>query len=135
MNITEVRIQLTPGREDKLRAFCAITLEAEIAVRDVRIIEGPKGLFVAMPSRKITQRCNSCGGKNPLRARFCGDCGIAIQARPTMDRRLHADVVHPINPAAREKLEKRILEAYRAELERAKEPGYRPVEISDTADV
>ena len=51
MNITDVRIRklLTDGR---LRAVVSITLNNEIAIHDIKVIEGPERLFVAMPSRR-----------------------------------------------------------------------------------
>ena len=52
-----------------------MTLDGEFVVRDLKLIEGANGLFVAMPSRKLTDKCPKCGGKNHLRARFCNGCG------------------------------------------------------------
>ena len=50
MEITEIRISL---REDnKLKAFASITLDNCFVIRGLKIIEGAKGIFVAMPSRK-----------------------------------------------------------------------------------
>lgn len=51
MNITDIRIRrlLTEGR---LRAVVSITLDNELAVHDIKVIEGPERLFVAMPSRR-----------------------------------------------------------------------------------
>ena len=61
MEITEVRIKLTSANNDKLRAFCSITLDNDFVIRDLKVIEGAKGPFVAMPSRKLTERCPRCG--------------------------------------------------------------------------
>ncbi|NIO41765.1 MAG: stage V sporulation protein G, partial [Burkholderiales bacterium] len=55
--------------EDRLRAFCSITFDDCFVVRDLKIIEGNSGPFVAMPSRKLTSHCPECGSKNHLRAR------------------------------------------------------------------
>ena len=60
MKITEVRIKLIGGRDAKLRAFCSVTFADEFVVRDLKVIEGARGLFVAMPSRKLTDRCPRC---------------------------------------------------------------------------
>lgn len=51
MNITDIRIRkiLTEGR---LRAIVSITIDNALAVHDIKVIEGPERLFVAMPSRK-----------------------------------------------------------------------------------
>src|SRR5262245_11256428 len=50
MNITSVRIIMYP--KDKLRAFATITIDDWLAIRGIKIIEGRKGLFVAMPNRQ-----------------------------------------------------------------------------------
>lgn len=138
MNITEVRTRLVTRESDKLRAFCSIILDGALVVRDLRIIDGPKGFFVAMPSRKLTERCKECGEKNQLRAKFCGECGTRLPAVRAVQEdgtrtRFHADIVHPINPQAREQLERRMLETYREELERSRLPGYVAVEVANGA--
>jgi stage V sporulation protein G len=141
MNITAIHVRLVSGRAERLRAFCSITFDGEFVIRDVKIIDGPNGPFVAMPSRKLTERCRKCGSKNPLRARFCYECGVRLR-EPRVQRdeagraRLHVDVAHPINAACRERLQNAIVEAYRAEVERSAQPGYRPapVEHQDELD-
>jgi stage V sporulation protein G len=137
VEITEVRIKLIERRTDKLRAFCSITLENAFVIRDLKIIDGAKGPFVAMPSRKLTDRCGKCGMKNHLRAKFCSECGLRLTpdrggVDPQGRAKLHADIAHPISTAARESMQKRILDAYAEEIEKSKLPGYRPVEIYDS---
>jgi stage V sporulation protein G len=51
MTITDVRVHLTGGGTT-LKASASVTLDEVFAVRDLKVIEGSKGLFVAMPSRK-----------------------------------------------------------------------------------
>lgn len=51
MNITDIRIRKTYS-ETRLRALVSITVDHDLAVHDIKIIEGPERLFVAMPSRK-----------------------------------------------------------------------------------
>jgi stage V sporulation protein G len=136
VEITEVRVKLTDIRNDKLQAFCSITLNNDFVVRDLKIIEGSKGAFVAMPSRKLADKCPRCGGKNHMRATFCNDCGARLPAEraPKDERgraRLHADIAHPINSACRERLQKVILEAFHMEKEKAKEAGYVPQQLHD----
>src|SRR5919201_5431940 len=102
---------------------------SSFVVRDLKIIEGTKGVFVAMPSRKLTDRCGRCGGKNHLRARFCNQCGSRLddqRALRAADGRakLHADIAHPIHSAAREQVQAAVDRAYPEEMERAKLPGY-----------
>ncbi|OQX85000.1 MAG: septation protein spoVG [Candidatus Latescibacteria bacterium 4484_7] len=50
MEITEIRISLRD--DNKLKAFASITLDNCFVIRGLKIIEGAKGMFVAMPSRK-----------------------------------------------------------------------------------
>ncbi len=50
MKITEVKI--FPVNEDRLKAYVSITLDACFVIRDLKVIQGPNGLFVAMPSKK-----------------------------------------------------------------------------------
>lgn len=53
MQITDVRIRKVE-KEGKMRAVVSITIDEEFVVHDIKIIEGEKGLFIAMPSRKAT---------------------------------------------------------------------------------
>ena len=54
MDITEVRIKLMEDPQERLQAFCSITFDHCFVIRDLKIIEGAKGSFVAMPSRSPT---------------------------------------------------------------------------------
>ena len=132
MEITEVRIKLmedNSGSNERLQAFCSITFDDMFVIRDLKIIEGAKGFFVAMPSRKLTDRCHNCGTKNHLRSRFCNQCGCRLdENRALRDAdgraKLHADIAHPINSMCREKIQAAVLSSYAEELERSKMPGY-----------
>ena len=53
MKITDVRIRKI-AKEGKMKAIVSITLDDEFVVHDIKVIEGEKGLFIAMPSRKTT---------------------------------------------------------------------------------
>ncbi len=53
MQITDIRIRKTE-REGKLKAVASITIDDEFVVHDIKIIDGDKGMFIAMPSRKTT---------------------------------------------------------------------------------
>jgi stage V sporulation protein G len=52
MQITDVRIRRVTKDEGKMKAFVSITIDEEFVVHDIKVIEGEKGLFIAMPSRK-----------------------------------------------------------------------------------
>ena len=51
MNITDVRVRRV-SKEGKMKAVVSITIDDEFVVHDIKVIEGEKGLFIAMPSRK-----------------------------------------------------------------------------------
>ena len=53
MKITDVRVRKV-AKEGKMRAIVSVTLEDEFVVHDIKVIEGEKGLFLAMPSRKAS---------------------------------------------------------------------------------
>ena len=53
MQITDVRVRKV-AKEGKLKAVVSITMDEEFVVHDIKVIEGDKGLFIAMPSRKST---------------------------------------------------------------------------------
>ncbi len=130
MQITEVRIKLCEENNERLLAFCSVTFDNAFVVRDLKIIEGTRGMFVAMPSRKLTDRCTHCGCKNHLRSRFCNNCGRKLdEARATKEvpdgrAKLHADIAHPIHSGAREHIQSAIAKAFIDERERSKQPGY-----------
>ena len=129
MEITEVRIKLMLDSEDRLQGFCSITFDNSFVVRDLKIIEGTSGPFVAMPSRKLTSHCHQCGTKNHLKAQYCNQCGVRLREDRTVRdaegrARLYADIAHPINSQCREMIQARVIAEFRAEQERAKQPGY-----------
>lgn len=130
MKITEVRIKLMEDSSDRLRGFCSITFDDAFVIRDLKIIEGANGPFVAMPSRKLTGHCPSCGCKNHLRAAYCNQCGSKLKL-PQIERgsdqraKLYADIAHPINSECREQIQTRVIDEYLNEIEEAKRPGYR----------
>lgn len=129
MEITEVRVKLMEDSDDRLQGFCSITFDDCFVVRDLKIIEGSSGPFVAMPSRKLTSHCPNCRSKNHLKASYCNQCGVRLKEDRTLRdqegrAKLYADIAHPINSGCREMIQSRVIAEYRAELERAKLPGY-----------
>ncbi|WP_235908710.1 septation protein SpoVG family protein [Roseiconus nitratireducens] len=115
--------------EDRLRAFCSITIDECFVVRDLKIIDGANGPFVAMPSRKLTGHCSRCHHKNHLRANYCNNCGnkLSFDQDGALDspQKLYADVAHPINSECREMIQNAVIEEFDAELKRCEQPGYR----------
>jgi stage V sporulation protein G len=53
MNITDVRVRKVT-KEGKMKAVVSITLDDQFVVHDIKVIEGEKGKFIAMPSRRAT---------------------------------------------------------------------------------
>ena len=51
MNITDVRVRKMT-KESKMKAVVSITIDDEFVIHDIKVVEGEKGLFIAMPSRK-----------------------------------------------------------------------------------
>jgi len=130
VEITEVRIKLMEEPGERLKAFCSITFDDCFVVRDLKIIEGTSGPFVAMPSRKLTSHCHRCGMKNHLRAGYCNQCGSKLEdGRAPKDAdgraKLYADIAHPINSECREMIQERVIHDYHEEVELAKQPGYK----------
>lgn len=129
MEITEVRIKLMDSAEDRLRGFCSITFDDCFVVRDLKIIEGNNGPFVAMPSRKLTSNCYKCRSKNHLRANFCNSCGARLKGDNIEHdsggrAKLYADIAHPVNATCREMIQKRVIDELNREFELASQPGY-----------
>src|SRR3989338_3565042 len=131
MEITEVRIFSKEGANNKLRAYATITIDNAFVVRNIKIIEGKAGLFIAMPSRKIKDSCPKCNHKNVVHSKFCNECGnrlpvsdSSVSSTPgeTHDLRQseHKDIAHPITVQAREYIQKKILDAYQAEKSKPK---------------
>jgi len=84
MDVTEVRIYIRNGAPN-LKAFANLTLDSAFAVRDLKVLNGKKGLFVSMPSRKTPS------GK-------------------------YLDVAFPVTRELRDKIQGKVLEAYRKAL-------------------
>ena len=85
MEITEVKV--FPVKENsRLKAYATIVFNNEFIVRDLKIIEGHKGLFVSMPSRKRKDGT-------------------------------FRDIVHPLNPDTRKKIEDSIIQEYKRVIE------------------
>jgi len=126
MQITEVRIFMKEGQDKKLKAYATVTFDNSFVVRNIKVIEGQKGLFVAMPSRKMKESCPKCNFKNAVRSKYCNNCGSSLDsiARPetrspedeAKERQAeHKDIAHPITLEFRELIQKKVLDAFEAE--------------------
>jgi len=123
MEITEARVVLKDSPDKKLKAYATVTFDNAFVVRNIKVIEGASGLFIAMPSRRVKHPCPKCGFKNELRSKYCNQCaaGLPPEAAPlnheteTASQAEHKDIAHPITQSFREYLQKRVLEAYNQE--------------------
>ena len=146
MEITEVRVALREsagrapgptratagtGGEHRLRGYATVTFDRCFVVRNIKIIDGTHGLFVAMPSRKPKAACPRCTFKNDAGGRFCVQCGTAMppvirsegQGPESRDAgEGHRDIAHPITADFRQVLQRHILEAYEAERAKSGQP-------------
>ena len=122
MDITEVKVYLRKNRrngdvqregERRLLAYVAVTISNDFVVRDIKVISGNKGLFVAMPSKKVER---SSAGRN-------GD----PMAEDNVEGRQYEykDVAHPICTESRNYLSEKVLNAYR---EKCREQGIEDIE-------
>jgi stage V sporulation protein G len=123
MEITEVKIFLKDSPDKKLKAYATVTFDNAFVVRNIKVIEGSNGLFIAMPSRKVKQPCPKCNFKNEARSKYCNQCASplpvtsypAAQEASAAAQSEHKDIAHPITQSFREYLQKRILDAYEQE--------------------
>ena len=133
MDITEVKIFMKEGQDKKLKAYATLTFDNMFVVRNVKVIEGTKGLFVAMPSRKLKDPCPKCSFRNTVRSKYCNNCGAAL---PMTEHKApanhadgakeseHKDIAHPITAECRDYIQKTVLEAYDKEKKVPSAPAY-----------
>ncbi|MFH1360014.1 MAG: septation protein SpoVG family protein [Candidatus Omnitrophota bacterium] len=122
MEITEIRVFLKEGQDKKLKAYTTVTFDNAFVVRNIKVIQGSNGLFIAMPSRKMKSPCPKCGFKNEVGSKFCNKCGASLPekspsataAEPDAKAE-HRDIAHPVTQHFREYLQTKILEAYKEE--------------------
>lgn len=121
MEVTETRVFLKEGADKKLKAYATVTFDNAFVVRNIKIIQGLDGLFIAMPSRKLKISCTSCYNKNDVGSAYCNKCGKTLPTGhdvPTDEpasREQHRDIAHPITKSFREYLEAKVLDAYQQE--------------------
>ncbi|MBN1870174.1 MAG: septation protein SpoVG family protein [Candidatus Omnitrophica bacterium] len=121
MEITEIRVFQKEGQDKKLKAYATVTFDNAFVVRNIKVIQGSNGLFIAMPSRKMKRLCHKCHFKNEVGSKFCNHCGETIKSESQNTELLdakteHRDIAHPITQQFREYLQTKILEAYDREI-------------------
>ncbi|MGA2775609.1 MAG: septation protein SpoVG family protein [Candidatus Omnitrophota bacterium] len=125
MDITEVRIILKDSPDKKLKAYATVTFDNAFVVRNIKVIQGTTGCFIAMPSRKVKEACCKCNFKNELRSKYCNQCGtllpmpqrtvLTAEQQGVNSQSEHKDIAHPITQSFRDYLQKRVLDAYEQE--------------------
>ena len=123
MEITEIRVFLKEGQDKKLKAYTTVTFDNAFVVRNIKVIQGSSGLFIAMPSRKMKSPCPKCNFKNEVGSKYCNQCGASIpmhdepiSAADIDTKSEHRDIAHPVTQQFREYLQSKILDAYRKEV-------------------
>jgi len=123
MQVTEIRVFLKEGQDKKLKGYTTVTFDNAFVVRNIKIIQGPNGLFIAMPSRKTKHPCPKCGFKNEVGCKYCNGCGGEIPTPKEQElvdaKSEHRDIAHPITQEFREYLQTKILDAYNNEIKGA----------------
>ena len=121
MDITEVKIFLKEGQDKKLKAYATVTFDNMFVVRNIKVIEGTKGLFVAMPSRKLKEPCPKCSFRNAIRSKYCNQCGAnlpqeapkpPVAGEDAVRQSEHKDIAHPITTECRDYIQRKVLDAY-----------------------
>jgi len=122
MEITEIRVFLKEGQDKKLKAYTTVTFDQVFVVRNIKVIQGSNGLFIAMPSRRMKNACPKCGFKNETGSQYCGGCAAKLPQAHEDDARgaksEHRDIAHPVTQEFRNYLQGKVLEAYEAEVAR-----------------
>ena len=123
MEITEIRVFLKEGQDKKLKAYATRTFDQEFVVRNIKVIQGANGMFIAMPSRKLKFSCPKCKFRNEIGSKFCNQCSSALptvqreEQAPKDSKAEHRDIAHPITQHFREYIQTKILDAYKKEVE------------------
>ena len=121
MEITEIRVFLKEGQDKKLKAYTTVTFDNVLVIRNIKVIQGSDGLFIAMPSRKVKFNCTKCSFKNEVGSKFCNKCGASLPVEQVSveeehdAKSQHRDIAHPITKEFRDYLQHKILDAYKKE--------------------
>jgi stage V sporulation protein G len=121
MKVSVVTMRLVSSNGGALKAICDIVMEDAFRVNGLKVIQGGRGYFVAMPSRKLEERCQYCGGRNHFKSTFCNSCGSRLitdgaEYIDKGERTLHMDIAHPINNICRNQIQEAVLAAFRDEM-------------------
>jgi len=121
MKITEVRVFSKEGQDKKLKAYATVTFDQSFVVRNIKVIQGANGVFIAMPSRKMKYPCLRCNFKNEVGSKYCNQCGAELKPASEEDlardaKAEHRDIAHPVTQEFRDYLQSEVLRAYEAQI-------------------
>ena len=111
MEISKIEVRIVDGKSLRLKAFAAIEFDNVLRITNLRIIEGPKRMFIAMPSRENSKRCKDCGKKISHRDLFCSGCGK--EQAVSLPSVKYKDMVYFVQKDFAVKNEEKILDEYR----------------------
>ena len=114
MRITKVDIKFANDANHRFIGYVKLTLDDVLVIHDVKIIDGASGLFVGMPTHRVTCRCPFCTHKNHVRSNYCNECGKLLPKISLEFIKYYYDVAHPINHEFRVYLEDCVLSEYDA---------------------
>ena len=114
MEITSIRISKIKSENSIVKAVVSVVFDTCFVVNNIKIIDGIRGLFIGMPSRKSRIECQMCKAKIDSGSIYCSECGksVPIKAGEYDSRKDDRDIAHPITNDFREHVSQRILEEY-----------------------
>lgn len=113
IEVTRVKVDPLPGSAGPVRARAAVVVNDALLIDGVRVVEGPRGLLVAMPDVEVMRPCPACRAPNRARATFCDSCGGGMPRTGYVPPRdLYREVVHPVKRSSRRAIEGPVLDAY-----------------------
>lgn len=110
LEITEVIVEPTPA--GKVVAYCSITLNGALAIRNIRLIDVGAGAFMAMPNQRARVACPTCSGPTAIGLPYCGRCGAPVPEAPP-ECPVHHDTCFPVSAEARRFIQDAVMAEYR----------------------
>lgn len=124
MEVTEVRFKMAeydPFNE-RILGYCTVILENSLAITDIKLIRGrDAGMFIGMPARKVTDKCESCRRRNHLKAAFCNNCGASLDPFRGEGSEFYQDITFPICNDFRKMIEAAVFKVYEDQVQAIKE--------------
>ena len=120
MKITKIDINVVEKVGTRLKGYVTIVLDDELAIRNLRVIEGKTSdMFLAMPSKENTRPCASCKASISYRDAYCKKCGAKVT--PVIQEAKYRDLCYPVQDTFRKYLEKAVVDEYGKALKKDKE--------------